>query len=250
MTRSTPRATPPTCSRDWAIDYLAERKDRPEPFFLYLAYNAPHVPIQPPPEWLQRVKDASPESPWQRAKLVALIEHLDDGIGKVMQALADNGQRENTLVIFTSDNGGDTDNTAATNGPLMAARRRCGKAACGYRPSLRGRGTPGGNDHAAVFATMDIFATALEAAGVTYSGEVDARSFLPVLLGKATAAPPRDLFFVRREYPGGVNYGARNGDYKLGAKHAGRSLHALQPPRRSRRRPRTSRPRSRRSSSN
>ena len=50
---------------------------------------------------------------------------------------------------------------------------------------------------------------------MTYTGEVNAQSFLPVLLGKATAARPRDLFFVRREYPGGVNYGARNGDYKL-----------------------------------
>jgi arylsulfatase A-like enzyme len=63
--------------------------------------------------------------------------------------------------------------------------------------------------------TMDIFATVLEAAGVGYGGQVEARSFLPVLLGQATAAPPRDIFFVRRESPGGVNYGARNGDYKL-----------------------------------
>jgi arylsulfatase A-like enzyme len=63
--------------------------------------------------------------------------------------------------------------------------------------------------------TMDIFATALEAAGTTSAGEIDAQSFLPVLLGKATAAPARDIFFVERETPGGVYYGARNGDYKL-----------------------------------
>ena len=72
-----------------------------------------------------------------------------------------------------------------------------------------------GTTTSAVFATMDIFATALDAAGVTYTGAVEAKSFLPVLLGKATSAPPRDVFFVRRDYPGGVHYGARSGDYKL-----------------------------------
>jgi arylsulfatase A-like enzyme len=63
--------------------------------------------------------------------------------------------------------------------------------------------------------TMDIFATALEAAGIQYAGAAESRSFLPVLLGRETAAPARDVFFVRREAPGGVHYGARNGDYML-----------------------------------
>jgi arylsulfatase A-like enzyme len=200
----------------WAIDYLAERKDQPEPFFLYLAYNAPHVPIQPPPEWLQRVLDREPGISMARANLVALIEHLDDGIGKVMQALDDNGQRENTLVIFASDNGGDTDNTAATNGPLHGGKQTMWEGGVRVPAAASWPGhIQAGTTTSAVFAAMDIFATALEAAGATTTGEVNAQSFLPVLLGKATAASPRDLFFVRREYPGGVNYGARNGDYKL-----------------------------------
>jgi arylsulfatase A-like enzyme len=201
---------------DWAIDYLAERKDQPEPFFLYLAYNAPHVPIQPPPEWLQRVLDREPGISMARANIVALIEHVDDGIGKVMQALDDNGQRENTLVIFASDNGGDTDNAAATNGPLHGGKQSMWEGGVRVPAVASWSGhIQAGTTTSAVFAAMDIFATALEAAGVSYTGEVNAQSFLPVLLGKATAAPPRDLFFVRREYPGGVNYGARNGDYKL-----------------------------------
>ena len=160
--------------------------------------------------------DREPGISTARANIVALIEHLDDSIGKVMQALADNGQRDDTIVIFASDNGGDTDNTAATNGPLHGGKTEMWEG--GVRvPAIAS--WPGhiqaGTTSAAVFATMDIFATALEAAGVPYAGEVNAQSFLPVLLGKATAAPPRDLFFVRREAPGGVNYGARNGDYKL-----------------------------------
>jgi arylsulfatase A-like enzyme len=201
---------------EWVIDYLAERKDHPEPFFLYLAYNAPHVPIQPPADWLQRVLDREPGISMERASIVALIEHLDDGIGKVMQALADNGQSDNTLVIFSSDNGGDIANTAASNGPLRGGKTEMWEGgvrvpAVAWWPGHIQAGTT----TSAVFATMDIFATALDAAGVTYTGAVEAKSFLPVLLGETTSAPPRDLFFVRREYPGGVHYGARSGDYKL-----------------------------------
>jgi len=199
----------------WAIDYLAERKTEPEPFFLYLAYNAPHAPIQPPPEWLQRVLDREPGISAERANLVALTEHVDDGIGKVMQALEDNGQRENTLVIFASDNGGDV-GSGASNGPLRGGKTQMFEG--GVRvPAVAS--WPGhiqaSTTTSAVFMTMDIFATALDAAGVNHTGDLDAQSFLPVLLGKTTAAPSRDLFFVRRESPGGVHYGVRSGDYKL-----------------------------------
>ena len=90
----------------WACEYLQERAIAKQPFFLYLAYNAPHTPIQPPEDWLEKVKQREPEMSLQRAKLVALIEHMDDGIGKVMKTLAETDLDSNTLVIFTSDNGG------------------------------------------------------------------------------------------------------------------------------------------------
>ena len=177
---------------EWAIDYLAERKGQPDPFFLYLAYNAPHIPIQPPADWLQRVLDREPGISMERASIVALIEHLDDGIGKVMQALADNGQRDNTLVIFSSDNGGDIANTAASNGPLHRGQDGdVGRRRSGAGRRLVAGPRPAGTTTSAVFATMDIFATALDAAGVTYPGPVDAKSFLPVLLGEAASAPPQ-----------------------------------------------------------
>ena len=60
----------------WACDFLKEQKPE-RPFFLYLAYNAPHAPIQPPDEWLEKVKKRQPDLDAKRAKLVALIEHLD-----------------------------------------------------------------------------------------------------------------------------------------------------------------------------
>jgi arylsulfatase A-like enzyme len=90
----------------WASDYIHGRKDQKDPFFLYLAYNAPHTPIQPPDSWYQRVKAREPNITDRRAKLVALIEHMDYGIGTVIEALKVSGQLDETLIIFTSDNGG------------------------------------------------------------------------------------------------------------------------------------------------
>jgi len=200
---------------DWAIDYLAERRDQPEPFFLYLAYNAPHVPIQPPADWLQRVQEREPNLSLPRASIAALIEHLDDGIGRVLQALAENGQRDNTLVILASDNGGELD-VGASNGPLRGGKENMWEGGIRVPAIARWPGhVAPGTTSGAVFMTMDIFATALEAAAIQYGGAAESRSFLPVLLGRETAAPARDIFFVRREAPGGVHYGARNGDTML-----------------------------------
>jgi arylsulfatase A-like enzyme len=199
----------------WAIDYLAERRDQPQPFFLYLAYNAPHAPIQPPPEWLARVRQREPDLPPQRAALVALVEHLDDGIGKVLQALADNGQSDSTLVIFASDNGGDL-GCGANNGPLRGGKTQMWEGGVRVPAVVAWPGrVPAGAATSAVAMTMDIFATALDAAGIHYAGPVEARSFLPVLLGNLPREATRELFFVERETPGGVYYGVRSGDYKL-----------------------------------
>ncbi len=73
---------------------------------MYLAYNAPHTPIQPPDDWLKKVQDRESGIADKRAKLVALIEHMDAGIGQVLTALRDSGQYDNTVIVFTSDNGG------------------------------------------------------------------------------------------------------------------------------------------------
>ena len=91
---------------EWGIDYVNNRKGKDEPFFMYLSYNAPHTPIQPPQDWFEKVKAREAGISDKRAKLVALIEHMDDGIGQVINALKINGQYENTLTIFSSDNGG------------------------------------------------------------------------------------------------------------------------------------------------
>ncbi|UCF17035.1 MAG: sulfatase-like hydrolase/transferase, partial [Phycisphaerales bacterium] len=202
----------------WAIDYITNRGKSEQPFFLYLAYNAPHTPIQPPKDWLERVKKREPDIIEKRAKLVALIEHMDHGIGKVIAALKASGVGDNTLVIFTSDNGGQL-NVGANNGPLRAGKQDM------YEGGIRvpmcavwaGRIAPGTRSDR-VALTMDLFPTICEAAGANINHRIDGRSILPTLLGERRAAEDRFLFWVRREgghYGGRAYYVARYGDYKL-----------------------------------
>jgi len=204
---------------DWAIDYLRERSAKRQPFFLYLAYNAPHTPIQPPAEWIERVKKREKGISDRRARLVALIEHLDAGIGKVIGALKETGVRDNTLVIFTSDNGGQL-SVGANNGPLRAGKQDMYEGGirepmCAVWP---GKIRPGSRSDR-VALTMDLFPTVCEAAGVVIEHEIDGRSILATLLGKSQPAEDRFLFWVRREgggrYGGRAYYAARYGDFKL-----------------------------------
>ncbi len=202
----------------WAIDYINDRARSNLPFFLYLAYNAPHTPIQPPEDWLQRVKNREPGIDEKRAKLVALIEHLDDGIGKVIAAIKEAGISDNTLIIFTSDNGGQL-NVGANNGPLRAGKQDMYEGGirepmCAVWPGRIQAGTR--SDRVAL--TMDLYPTICEAAGAKITHEIDGRSILPTLLGKSQPDEDRFLFWVRREgggYGGRAYYAARYGDYKL-----------------------------------
>jgi arylsulfatase A-like enzyme len=203
---------------DWAIEYLDSRIGQPEPFFLYLAYNAPHAPIQPPQDWLERVNQRERGISGKRAKLVALIEHMDAGVGRVMAALKAGGQLENTLVIFISDNGGELE-TGASCGPLRGGKGQM------YEGGIRvpmcavwtGRIAPRSRSER-VAMTADLFATVCEAAGTKAEG-IDGVSILADMMGKGQPPMQRDLVWVRREggpmYAGREFYAFRRGDWKL-----------------------------------
>jgi len=203
----------------WACEYIESQKESDRPFFLYLAYNAPHTPIQPPDDWLAKVREQEPDMPPARARLVALIEHLDHGVGEALQALEKSGLAENTLVVFSSDNGGQVD-VGADNGPL-----RAGKGTV-YEGGVRvpaGAVWPGriekGFATDALFATMDIFPTICAAAGVEVSHRIDGVSFLPTLQGELQPTDDRLIFFHRREggrpFFGMTIDAVRKGPYKL-----------------------------------
>jgi arylsulfatase A-like enzyme len=203
----------------WAVEHLEARAKAKGPFFLYLAYNAPHDPLQPPAEWLARVKKREPQLPEARAKLVALIEHMDDGIGKVLDALDRTGLAKDTLVLFSSDNGG-VERYGANNGPWRSGKTHV------YEGGLRVPGAarwPGvvkpGSRTARLTLAMDVFPTVCRVAGVEPPKGIDGVSFLPTLRGEPEPKGERELYFVRRE--GGTAYGGktieavRRGRWKL-----------------------------------
>lgn len=193
---------------DWAVTYLRQHaKSTNRPFFLYLAYNAPHFPIEPPAEWLAKVKQRAPEMNEKRALNVALVEHLDSGIGRVLAALDESGLAENTVVVFSSDNGGSLPH-AQNNDPWRGGKQDHydGGLRVPFMVRWPARITPGSHaDYAGL--VFDVFPTLAEFAGVKQPEGLDAVSLAPVLRGESINAP-RDLYFVRRE--GGATYGGKS----------------------------------------
>ncbi|MCX7818676.1 MAG: sulfatase-like hydrolase/transferase [Kiritimatiellae bacterium] len=194
---------------DWAVAYLrGDGRPADRPFFLYLAYNAPHFPIEPPPEWLERVRRRCMDLDVKRAKNVALVEHLDDAIGRVLAALHAVGAESNTLVVATSDNGGSLPH-AQSNRPWRGGKQDHYDG--GLRVPFLARWpaviAPGRvSDYEGL--TFDVTPTFLEAAGGRAPAELDAVSLLPILRGGAPPRERRELYFVRRE--GGPRYGGKS----------------------------------------
>ena len=230
----------------WAVEYIqghaqksasinenasASPEPGPEskPWFLYLAYNAPHTPIQPPQDWYDKVKRRERTQSGhaisdKRAKIVALIEHMDAGIGEVLNALKESGQYENTVIVFTSDNGGQA-NVGANNGPLRGEKQQMYEGGLRIPGCIRvpGQTKTGGTSHT-VCCTADFFPTIANLAGLNIVAGLDGRSLLPVIEQPLTANgqnlwPTREIYFVRREggpaYSGLTSQALLHGRYKL-----------------------------------
>ena len=100
-----------------ACDFIGRHKA--QPFFLYLAYNAVHSPMQGADAYM--AKFAHIEDIHRRI-FAAMLAHLDDSVGKVLAQLRESGIEENTLVVFLSDNGGPTKELTSSNAPLRGGK--------------------------------------------------------------------------------------------------------------------------------
>ncbi len=191
---------------EWSVDYIKDRAQKDEPFFLYLAYNAPHFPVQPPEDWLAKVKEREPQLSEKRARLVAFIEHLDDGIGKVIQVLKESGQYDNTIIVFSSDNGGLLIDEA-NNGPLRDGKQSVYEGGLKVPTCItwKNGSIAAGSNTSYKAVTMDLYPTLVEAAGGRVDHFIEGKSFLAELKGNTMSDADRSLYFVRRE--GGTRYG-------------------------------------------
>ena len=204
---------------EWSTEFIRSQAQSSDPFFLYLAYNAPHTPIQPPDDWVERVQAREPDISPQRAKYIALVEHMDAGIGRVLDTLVETDQLSNTLVIYTSDNGGDM-KVGAHNGPLRGQKGDMYEGgirvpACAMWPGH----IPEGYVTDQVALLMDLFPTVCEVADAPITHEIEGRSIWQTLQGEQQDFSERSLYWLRRE-GGGTFFGqpqhaVRRGDIKL-----------------------------------
>jgi len=182
---------------DDALRFLAEHRDRP--FFLFLSYNAPHFPYQGPNDAARLVEPKSPS--WQsgtRANYISMVEHLDMSVGRVLDELDRLGLAKNTLVVFTSDNGGDP---MGRNLPLSGLKGSLWEGGIRVPCIARWPGLiPAGSVSRAPIMTMDWTATFLALAKTQSSAHLDGINLVPILHGE-TPTTERALFWRRVPEP-------------------------------------------------
>ena len=218
--------------KDYAPDLIAEqarefvRTNKDRPFFLYYPTTVPHLALQVPEDSLHEYDGAFPDDPpvaaqgsyvaceKPRATYAAMVTRMDRSVGRMLALLKELKLDENTLVIFTSDNGGQLD-AGANCGPLRGGKQNMYEGGirvpmCAMGP---GRIDPGSKSDT-VALTMDLHATVCDAGGLKPPSGVDG---VPVLRG--ATVQDRDLFWVRREggapYWGRDYYAMRRGPWKL-----------------------------------
>jgi arylsulfatase A-like enzyme len=198
-----------TAFGDEAAGFIRRSKDRP--WMLYLPFNAPHTPHEPTADRLE--KFAHIQNP-QRRKYLAQVSLLDDSIGTVTSALAETGQRDRTLVFFFSDNGGHTP-SGSDNGPLRAMKGTLyeGGVRVPFLVSWPAK-LPAGKDYAHPVSSLDVFATALAAAGVAMPTDkkYDGVNIVPHLAGELQTPPHERLFWQMHRKQ---SFAIREGDWKL-----------------------------------
>jgi arylsulfatase A-like enzyme len=203
---------------DEAVKFIEQSKDKP--FFLYLPHFAVHTPIQGRPDLVQKYRAlVDPDRTHTNFAYAAMLESLDETVGRIRAKLEELDLADRTIVIFTSDNGGRIPTTS--NSPL-----RYGKASAyegGVRVPLIVHWpgvTQSGSESAEAVITMDLFPTLLEVCGLEAEREIDGVSLVP-LLRRTGSLERRELFW---HYPhhqhyqqgGATPYAAvRSGDYKL-----------------------------------
>jgi len=210
-----------------ALKYIQENKD--DPFFLYLSFAAPHAALQVPDEDLAQYAyfeeapnlggdDGYLPHPKPRAARAAMISRIDTDVGKVIARLKEFGLDENTLVIFSSDNGPSFEGGADleffdSNGPLRGYKRDLYEGGIrmptiAWWPGQVAAGTS--SSHMSAF--WDIMPTVADVAGAQLPDKVDGISFLPTLLGTGEQQPHESLYWEFHSWSAGHSQAVRFND--------------------------------------
>jgi arylsulfatase B len=187
-----------------AVDFIT--RHRAQPFFLYLAYNAVHSPLQASDRSLEKFRHI-PDI--HRRIFAALLAQLDDGVGTLLGHLRATGLERDTLVVFLSDNGGATRELTSSNAPLRGEKGSLFEG--GIRVPFLVRWPaqlPAGRVNDTPVISMDATATALAAAGIEPDPAADGSDLRPLI---TVATPAERTFFWRA----GPRAALRQGPWKI-----------------------------------
>jgi arylsulfatase A-like enzyme len=194
---------------DEAVNAIAANRNRP--FFIYMAYNAPHTPLQATKEDFEALSNI----PDRRTRIYgAMIRSLDRNVGRLLEALQEQGLEKDTIVIFTSDNGGAYYiGLPEINRPYRGWKQTFFEGGIRAPYFMRWPGAiQAGSTYRAPVSHFDIFATAAAAAGAKLPGDrvYDGVNLIPYVQGRKLGRPHEALFWRTGPYQV-----VRAGDWKL-----------------------------------
>lgn len=206
---------------DSAIEFIARRSE--QPFFLHVNFTAPHDPLLMPPGFEDRYRadqlpvprnflpahpfdhgnfDGRDEKllPWPRTKQAvldelavyyAVISHMDQQIGRICDTLKENGQWDNTIVVFTSDHG------LGVGSHGLRGKQNMYEHTIGVPLLMRGPGIPAGEQRGAQLYLRDLYPTICDLTGVAIPASVEGKSFAGVIAGKVEQTHPHVFGYFR-----------------------------------------------------
>ncbi len=195
------RNTTPIEEKEYLTDALSREavsfidKNVQKPFFIYLAYNAPHTPLQATSKYLNRFSHI--QNP-KRKTYAAMVSAMDDGIGAVLKQLEDKGLDKNTIVVFLSDNGGPENDNASDNGPLRGQKSNFWDGGIKVPFAIQWPAKiKAGTVYEKPVISLDILATVAATVKSKINPEkpLDGVNLLPYLNGENKKAPHQYLFW-------------------------------------------------------
>ncbi len=190
-----------------AVDFIARHKD--QPFFLYVPYNAVHWPFQVPGK-PDEVRTLETWFDGTRKDYARMLERMDWGIGQILKVLDQHRLNNDTLVVFTNDNGGER---LSSNRPLFHHKSTLWEGGIRVPCLMRWTGQlPAGKVSEQLAITMDLTATAVALAGAKTPRPLDGINLLPLLRGPAK--PQSRTFYWRINQPGIAQKAVRSGPWK------------------------------------
>lgn len=202
-----------------AVAFVRRAAQAPEPFFMYVPYNAPHYPMHAPARYMDRFPDLPPD----RRVMAAMLSAVDDGVGEIVAELSRQGVMEDTCIFFQSDNGPSRETRNWLDGRRDPYYGGSAGALRGHKFSLFDggirvpgilswpAGLKGGRVLDGPVGAVDILPTLLRAAGADASAyEVDGCDLTPWLRGETDGPPERDLYWEL-----GQQTAVRRGRWKL-----------------------------------